>query len=61
LKSKLFSSNTTNTFEGNRNKDTESSSTNKKENFNQSAKRCCSLYERDHVLKNMQKMWSIID
>jgi hypothetical protein len=62
LKSKLFSSDTTNTFEGNGNKATESYSTNKKENFNPSAKRCCcSLYEMDHILKNMQKMWNIID
>jgi hypothetical protein len=61
LKSKLFSSNTTNTYEGNGNKDTESFSTNKKENFNSSTKRCCSLYEMDQILKNMQKMWSIMD
>jgi hypothetical protein len=62
LEPKLFPSNTTNTFEGNGNGNGESSSINKQENLNQLLKTCCcSLYQKDQALKNMQKMWSIID
>ena len=38
---KEFTSNTINTFEENRNKDTKSSSTNEKENLNQPSKNSC--------------------
>jgi hypothetical protein len=62
LEPKLISSNATNTFEENSNEERESSSINKKENLNQPSKSCCcSLYKMDHILKNMQKMWSMID
>jgi hypothetical protein len=50
------------TFEENGNEDRKSSSINKKENLNQPSKSCCcSLYEMDQTLKNMQKIWSMID
>ena len=50
------------TFEENGNGDRKSSSINKKENLNQPSKSCCcSLYEMDQTLKNMQKIWSMID
>ena len=60
MESELFSSSSsTNTFQ--KNESTESPSINK-EDFNQITKNCCcSLYKMDHILKNMQKMWSIID
>ena len=58
LKPKLFSS-STNTFQ--KNQSTESSSINK-EDYNKPTKTCCcSLYKMDHIIKNMQKMWSMID
>ena len=50
------------TFEENDNEDRKSSSINKKENLNHPLKSCCcSLYEMDQTLKNMQKIWSMID
>jgi hypothetical protein len=53
LEVKVYSSNTINMFEENRNKNIESSSTNEKENFNQPSKNscCCSLYNVDYNLK----------
>jgi hypothetical protein len=59
MESTIFSS-LTNTFQ--KNQSTVSPSINE-ENFNQVTKTCCncSLYERDYIIKNMQKMWSIID
>jgi hypothetical protein len=49
-------------FEENDNEDRKFSLINKKENFNQLLKSCCcSLYKMDHILKNMQKIWSMID
>jgi hypothetical protein len=33
-----------------------------KEDYNKPTKTCCcSLYKMDHIIKNMQKMWSMID
>lgn len=62
LEPKLFPSNITNTFKENGDKDRESYSINKKENFNEPLKTCCcSLYKMDQTLKNMQKTWSMID
>jgi hypothetical protein len=59
LEPKLFSSDITNTPK--KNEDIESPSINK-EDFNQKSKTCCcSLYKMDYTLKNMQKMWSMID
>ena len=50
------------TFEENGKEDIKFSSLNKKEIFNQPSKSCCcSLYEMDQTLKNMQKIWSMID
>jgi hypothetical protein len=49
------------TLEENGNEDRKSSPINK-ENLNQPSKSCCcSLYEMDQTLKNMQKIWSMID
>lgn len=58
LESKLFSS-STNTFQ--HNQSTKSFSINK-EDYNQRTKTCCySLYTMDYIIKNMQKMWCMID
>ncbi|HJT83549.1 MAG TPA: hypothetical protein VJ697_03615 [Nitrososphaeraceae archaeon] len=62
MKPELFPSNTTNTFEESGSEDTEYSLINKKDNLNQQSKSCCcSLFKMDQSLKNMQKMWSMID
>lgn len=60
LESDLFSS-STNTFQKNENENTELPSIDKEE-FKQATKTCCcSLYKMDSIIKNMQKMWCMID